>query len=120
MVGQSDVEVSPSRDVVSGGVASALGELPPSQREPVTGHEAVDVRSAAADRHLRADWVGLTGESHHWDEEPNYAQAFLERDFVGHRIAVERIESAPSVSNKADEINARQLAEAHYARNGGG
>jgi hypothetical protein len=29
---------------------------------------------------------------------------------------VERIESAPSVSNKADEINPRQLAEAHYAR----
>jgi hypothetical protein len=116
VLGHGDVEVFALHVVASGGVALRLGELPPSQREPVTGHEAIDVRSAAADRYLRADRIGLPGDAHHRDEEPNYAQAFLERDFVGHRIAVERTESAPSVSTKADEINERQFAEAHYAR----
>jgi hypothetical protein len=116
MLGQTAVEVFALQNAASGGVALALGEFPPSQREPVTGHEAVDVRSVAADRYLRADRVGLPGDAHHGDEEPTYAQALLERDFIGHRIAMERIESAPSVSTKADEINARQLVEAHYVR----
>jgi hypothetical protein len=116
MLRRTAVEVFVEHDAASGGVVLAVGELPPSQREPVTGHEAIDVRSAAADRYLRADRVRLPGDAHHRDEEPNYAQAFLERGFVGHRITVERTESAPSVSTKADEINERQFAEAHYAR----
>jgi hypothetical protein len=100
--------------------ASGVGELPPSKREPITGHEAVYVRSAATDRHLGADRIGLPGDAHYWNEESNYAQTSVNRDFVAHGIAEERIRSAPSVSTESDEINARrQLAVAHYVRNGG-
>jgi len=100
--------------------APGVGELPPSKRKPITGHEAVYVRSAAADRHLGAGRIGLPGDAHDWNEEPNYAQSSVSRDVVGHRIAEERIGSVPSLSTEADEINARrQLAVAHYVRNGG-
>jgi hypothetical protein len=100
--------------------ASGVGELPPSKGKPITGHEAVDVCSAATDRHLGADRIGLPGDAHHWNEEPDYAQASVNRDAVGHCIAEERIGSAPSVSTQAEEISApRQRAVAHYIRNGG-
>lgn len=96
--------------LTSSGVAFDLGELPPSQREPITAHKAVYGRPAAVDGHLRADRIGLTGDAHHWDEESYDLKSTHD---VGHRFANGRIGSAPGLSAAADEIDARrQLAVA--------
>ena len=92
----------------SGGVACGLGELPPSQREPITGHKAVYDRPASANGDLRADWIGLTGDAHHRDEKGYHPKTSFHWDFVGHRFARDRIGSAPTVSAEANQINARR------------
>ena len=94
--------------LTSSGVAFDLGELPPSQRQPITGHKAVYGCPTTANGHLRADRIGLTGDPHHWDEESYDPKSFFHWDFVGHRFARDRIGSAPDVSEAADEIDARR------------
>jgi hypothetical protein len=93
----------------SDGVAFDLSELPPSQRKPIPAHESVDGRPAAANGHLRADLIGLTGDAHHWDEEGHDAKSTLHRDVVGHRFGGDRIESAPGAAS---------ACSSHYIRNG--
>jgi hypothetical protein len=94
-------------DLNSGGVACGFGELPPSQREPVAGHEAVYDRPARANRHLRTDWIGLTGDTHHWDEEGYHPKSSVHWGLVGHRLAGDRIGSAPAVGAEVIGSDAR-------------
>jgi hypothetical protein len=97
--------------LTSNAVAFDLGELPPSQRNPITAHEAVYGCAAAANGDLSADPIGLTGDAHHWDEEGHDPKSLFHWDVVGHRLVSERIGSTPGAA--ADEIDARrQLAVA--------
>jgi hypothetical protein len=97
--------------LASSGDAVGLGELPPAQREPIAGHKAVYGRPAAANRHLCADRIGLTGDAHYWDEERHHPTSSFRCDFVGHRFATDGIGSAPGVNAAADDSDApRQLA----------
>jgi hypothetical protein len=82
----------------SSGVACGLGELPPSQWKPITGHKAVHGRPSSANGHLRADRIGPTGDAHDWDQEGNHPKSPLHRDVVGHRFAMNSIGSDPSVA----------------------
>ena len=90
----------------SSAVASGVGELPPSQREPIAGHKAVYGRPASGNGHLCADRIGLTGDAHHWDEEGYHPKSSLHWDFVGHRFARDRTGSTPGVSAATCEIDA--------------
>lgn len=107
--------------LTSSGVVFDLGELPPSQRQPITGHRAVYGCPAATDGHLRADRIGLTGDAHHWDEKSYDPKSSFHWDFVGHRFTRDRIGFGFWCERQGGlDRCAAQARNSHYVRNGGG